>query len=205
MSLVKALPPCFYIIDRDLSPAMMGVLHRLLPGSGVLLRAYQAPDRAGLAQRLAAVTSARSLVLLVAGDPALARACGAQGVHWPQWMLEKGGVLENREGIRRHPGWIMTAAAHDQRAVAQAWRLGCDAVLCSPVFETSSHPGARTLGPHRLARMIGHSRLPVYALGGINSQNIHRLPPGLCGIAAISGFHEDRFGHLAARCRQNRR
>mgnify|MGYP005855182721 CR=1 FL=1 len=219
MALVKALPPCFYIIDREPCPVMMRVLLRLPAGSGVLLRAYQAPDRARLAHRLAAITKARSLVLLVAGDAVLARACGAQGAHWPQWLLERrGGMLEKRGGIAGktrvsaglgkraggRAGWIMTAAAHDHRALAQAWRLGCDAVLCSPVFATSSHPGAKILGPHLLARMISRSRLPVYALGGINSQSIRRLPPGVSGIAAISGFHDDRFCHLTARRPQSR-
>ena len=58
----------------------------------------------------------------------------------------------------------------------------------SPVFTTTSHPGARPLGPLRAAMIAAHAQIPVYALGGVNACNAGLLPPAFSGIAAITAL-----------------
>ncbi len=158
-------------------------------GSGVLFRHYEWPwaDRLQLARRLAALCRARGLRLVVAGDARLALSCGADGLHLPQALLGRAAGI-----ARRHPRWLLTAAAHDEAAVRQAARGGVGAVLISPVFPTASHPEAAGLGVLRFALLSRHARqrgLRVYALGGITGQTAQRLvhiPKN--GTAAIAGM-----------------
>ncbi len=185
-SRVKTLPPVFYIAQRGEGHAPLAVAARLPRGSGVIYRDYSAPDRAAYAAELAKLARRRGLVLLIAGDAALARAVGASGWHLP----------EHRLGRRPPPppgGGLVTAAAHGRQAILRAARAGVDAVLLSPVFATRSHPAARAIGPHRLARLLATAPLPVYALGGIDAAHARRLPPGLAGLAALRAFADQKF------------
>lgn len=183
------LPPRWLLSDTLRLPDPLPAASQLPRGSGVLFRHYEwsKSDREALALRLAALCRARGLRLLVAGDPGLALRCGADGLHLPQAMLVYAAGV-----ARRHPRWLLTAAAHDAGAIAQAARGGVDAVLISPVFPTASHPGAAGLGVVRFAQLAAMARrkcLGVYALGGIAEQTARRLVhiPGN-GTAAIAGM-----------------
>ncbi len=183
---VKTLPPAFYVADRCAGHEPLAIAACLPRGSGVIYRDYGAPDRAAYAAEMATLARRRGLVLLVAGDAALARAVGASGWHLPEHRLAR--PLPPPPG-----GGLVTAAAHDRRAILRAARAGVDAVLVSPVFATASHPAARAIGPHRLARLLAASPLPVYALGGIDAVRARRLPPGLAGVAALRAFADQKF------------
>ena len=50
-----------------------------------------------------------------------------------------------------------------------------DAFLLSPVFLTKSHPDRTQLGVSRVVELVRQSKIPIYALGGINFKNIHFL------------------------------
>ena len=173
------LPPLLWLTDPARAPDPVAVARRLPRGCGVVLRHYDAPDRADLARRLAAVCRARGLVLLVGADAALAAAVGAHGVHLPEW--------DTRWGARRHEWRLLTAAAHSAGALRRA--AGADAALLSPVFATVSHPGAPPLGPARFAELTAGSPLPVYALGGVTAAAAPALRgSGAAGIAAVGAL-----------------
>ncbi|WP_370156157.1 thiamine phosphate synthase [Ferrovibrio sp.] len=184
----RRLPRALLLTDTTRLPDPRAAVARLAPGSGVILRHYDWPRgrRLALARDLARLCRRRGLVLLVAGDARLALAAGADGVHLPQRLVH------HAPGLRRRPGWIVTAAAHDAGAVARAARAGCDAVLVSPVFPTASHPGAAGLGVVRFAALAARARaagLSVYGLGGIDAAGARRLA-GIpqTGTAAIRGM-----------------
>jgi len=183
---VKTLPARFFLAERSVLGDSLEIAATLPRGTGVVLRDYDACDREAMARRLARIARRRGLILLIAGDSRLAWRVGAQGVHLPQWRLF------GRPPPRRR-GWLVTAAAHDRQALARAQAIGADAALVSPVFATGSHPAARPLGVHRLARMTAGAPLPIYALGGIDAHTLHRLPDGLAGVAAIAAFADQKF------------
>jgi thiamine-phosphate pyrophosphorylase len=129
---------------------------------------------------LARALVARRLPVLIAGDARLAAACGAAGLHLPEARM-----AEAPHWRALHPRWIVTAAAHSARALLRAQDLRLDALFLSPVFPTQSHPGGRALGAVRAGMIAAPSRIPVYALGGINERNATRLSrTHFCGIAA---------------------
>lgn len=152
-------------------------------GATVILRHYDAPDRASMAHALAALCRRRRIRFLVAGDARLARAVRADGIHLPENQLRRG---FRRWQLWRLPGWWVSAAAHGRTAVHRAEAAGVDMVLLSPVFPTRSHPGARTLGAVRFAGLRRIAGIPVFALGGIGPETVRRA---VCdGVAGIGGI-----------------
>jgi thiamine-phosphate pyrophosphorylase len=180
----KPLPPLLFVTDPARTPDPARIAGRLPRGAGVVFRAFGAPDALAHARQLAGIARRRGLILLVGADEKLARAAGAQGLHLPERMVARAPMLR-----ARHPGWLITAAAHSPAAIRKAARAGADAVLLSTVFESRSSSAGRPLGPVRLAAMARGAPLPVYALGGVDMKNARRLgASGVIGIAAVDAF-----------------
>ncbi len=188
------LPPLLAMSAGVRPDPVFRLARGLAPGCGLILRHYRmdAGGRAKLAHDLAAVCRAGGIRLLIGGDPKLAGAVGAQGVHYPEGLLRRAGRL--RRGAVRpgwvRPGWLITAAAHSSAAARRAEQAGADAVLLSPIFPTPSHPGAAGLGLMQLAHICHRARLPVYALGGIRTPAQARacLHAGAAGLAGRRMF-----------------
>lgn len=178
----RRLPPLILITDAARLPDPLAAAARLPAGAAVILRDYDAPDRADLARALAQMCRTRRLRLLVAADATLAHRVGADGVHLPEDLVPR--------MPRRWPrDWLVTAAAHSPAALWRARRAGADAALLSPVFPTASHPGAPALGALRFAAWANEMPLPVYALGGVNAGTARRLTGrGAVGLAGIGGM-----------------
>lgn len=175
------LPVLFFMTDPDRTPDPVAVARSLPQGCGVILRHYGAPRRNVLARELTRVCKRRGLVFLVGADSILAQEVDADGVHLPQALIESATGIK-----RRHPRWIVTAAAHSRAALRRAARGRVDAVLLSPVFPSASHPGQTALGPLKFGALTRDTHLAVYGLGGIDARNIARLQgSGFAGVAAI--------------------
>lgn len=182
----KTLPRLWFLTDCARVPAPAAVVTGLPRGSGVILRDYDHDARPDLARELAAATRAGGHVFLVAGDPLLAEAVGADGFHAPQWQLESRDLRVLRMSC---PHWLVTAACHDPQALSRAAEARVDAALVSPVFPTASHPGSAVLDLDGLGQMLADTKLPVIALGGIDGTTVDRLAGlPLAGIAAIGAL-----------------
>jgi thiamine-phosphate pyrophosphorylase len=114
------------------------------------------------------------LVLLLAGTPQQAQAWRADGAHHRSALPSKG---------------LRSVAVHNRRELVSAVRIDADLVFVSPVFATSSHPGARPLGVVRFGLLVGKNRQHTIALGGLDHSYFKRLR-GLNthGWAAIDAF-----------------
>ncbi len=168
------------LTDDERLPDPLAAARRLPPGAIVIVRARDAKKRAKLALALRVIAFARGLILLIADDPALVRAIGANGLHLPEIRAHQAAHWR-----AKNPHWLITAAAHSLGAVLRSG--SADAVLLSPVFATKSHRNARALTPAR-ARLIARAvPLPVFALGGITAQNAGQVS-GFAGIAAIGAL-----------------
>jgi thiamine-phosphate pyrophosphorylase len=149
---------------------------RHLPADSIaVVRSREAKARAALFDRLRPLP----LRLLIADDPVLA--AEADGLHLPERRAR-----EAAHWRARHPHWIITASAHSLRALMTVSHL--DAVFLSPVFATSSHPGAASLSPLRAGLIAAQAGVPVYALGGVTARNAPLLAPSFSGIAAITAL-----------------
>ncbi len=159
----------------DPLPAIAKLPKRL---SGVVFRHDEAPHRAALAGRVAALCRARQIPLVIAGDARLAAASGA-GMHlrrgfWPG-------------PIRTHR--LVTASAHNAIELRRAEKTGAQIIFLSPAFNTASHPDQPVFGAVRWANIAQTARKSeVYALGGVSRENINLLPCFCGGVGAISGL-----------------
>ncbi len=178
------LPPLFFVTDPARTPDPTAIAARLPQGSGVIYRAFGAADAPVVARALRRIADAHGLILLIGADERLASAAGADGVHLPQRLIGRGPRLR-----ARRPGWILTGAAHDGRAIKAAQVARLDAVFTSPVFASRSPSAHGELGPIRFASLVRQTRLPVYALGGVNRRTARRLlATGAAGLAAVEGW-----------------
>lgn len=176
------LPPLLFLTDPDRTPEPWRVAGRLPAGAAVIHRGFGRADGPRHALRLRDATAGRGVRLLIAGDPDLAAAVSADGVHLPERHL---GLAPSLRAQR--PGWLLTGAAH---APAPAMPVGLDAVLISPVFpHGGASPARPPLGLEGLLGMILSIGLPAYALGGVDARRGQGLADsGVCGIAAVEAI-----------------
>ncbi|MDF1734429.1 MAG: thiamine phosphate synthase [Minwuia sp.] len=182
---VADLPAIAMPTDLSRVPDPVGASRKLPAGAAVILRDTGHPDRLAVGIALRISTRAQGQLLLVAGDPELADALNADGLHVPERMI---GSKTVRQWRRADPGRLMSAACHSLAALRRAERAGANMVLLSPVFPTASHPGGRVLGLYRAAALAAATALPVLAMGGMERSNANRLPPAFSGFAAIGMF-----------------
>lgn len=174
-------PTLLFLTDPARTPDPVAVAENLPVGSGVILRHYGEPGREALARTLARTCKRRGLLFLVGADPELARAVGADGVHFPEALVDSARATKLRQ-----PGWLITAAAHGAYGLRQATKSQVDAALLAPVFATDSHPGQPFLGPLRFRALIRNAAIPVYGLGGISVRTIRRLEGAkVAGVAVV--------------------
>ena len=178
------LPPLILMTDGLRLRDPVAAARALPRGAAIILRHTDAAMRSKLAQSLEQIARERGLLLLIASDAALAARIGCAGLHLPEARAREGAHWK-----ALHPAWLITAAAHGARAVGIAARSRCDAVLLAPAFATQSHVERAALGVSRLCGIAQASRLPVYALGGVNAKTVRRLAGApLAGIAAIEAL-----------------
>ena len=113
-------------------------------------------------------------------EPSLALELGADGVH-----LTSARLLALRERpLVSH--LLVGASCHDWRELEHACAMNLDFAVVSPVRETASHPGAKTLGFTGLRELTEQADLPIYALGGMAETDLYSVfEHGAQGIAAI--------------------
>jgi len=186
-----------FFTDPVRTPSPEKTVVRLPRGSAVVFRAFGAPDAYVRGQAVARAARSRGVIFLVGADLALAVRLGADGVHLPQAMTGKVGTI--RAMGRR---FTVTGAAHDLPAALRAQRCGVDAVVVSPLFRSESASAGRPMGLLAFAALARRIRAPIYALGGINANNVRRLAgSGASGIAAIGALAGQNLKVVSRRTR----
>jgi 8-oxo-dGTP diphosphatase len=168
-----ALPLEYAITDAErlgLQPMLAALTRRLGEGLRLVqLRDKNLPDRNAFIVEATSLAQAHGARVLVNGETHLTSA---------QLM----------EATARPPGELVAASCHTRAELDQAMRLGLDFVVLGPVLPTGSHPGAATLGWEGFAALAAGATIPVYALGGLQSADLHRArAAGAHGLAMISG------------------
>lgn len=84
---------------------------------------------------------------------------------------------------------LFGASCHNEAEVQHAVAIGADYITLSPVLLTASHPEAPSLGWEGLASLLSVCSLPVFALGGLNTDHLPQTKAlGVLGIAGISAW-----------------
>ncbi len=192
------LPPLYLIADRATcgDQPMLDVLARALDAGVRLVQLREKVLHRDvlevLAEQVLSLTARYDAMLLInepqsrlytASGADIAVKIGAQGVHLPSGTLPR--VVRDRVG----PSFLIGYSSHTHAELDCA--DGADFVTYSPIFTPGSKPGYDGVeaGISGLANAVGHSRLPVYALGGITPQRTSRCrTTGCAGVAVMSGI-----------------
>lgn len=176
--------------------ALTGSIRSVAQGVGALTRSFargvpaltvlRAPaledsDYLNFAQRAVALAGKHHRSVLVHGAPErFGHVPGAAGLHLP-WREAQA------LGERPIPadGWF-GVSCHNAEQLAHAETIGADYAVLGAVLPTPSHPGEPGMGWTDFASLISAARLPVYALGGMNTD--HRAMAKRFGAQGIAGI-----------------
>jgi thiamine-phosphate pyrophosphorylase len=182
-------PPLLLITDRHQArlPLAQVVAQALAGGCRwVSLREKDLPqdDQIALAGTLLSMARRHGAKLSVHGEAALAKRCGADGVHLPSGS----DAAASRAALG--PGKLIGVSIH---TVTEAEALDPDTVdyaIAGPAFETPSKPGyGPEIGRAGLAAIAAAARVPVLAIGGINAARAAEvLAAGPAGIAVMGSI-----------------
>lgn len=131
-----------------------------------------------------AVTRAAGIPLVVNDDIHLAKKIGADGVHLGQ---DDGPIADAKELLGQ--GAIVGRTAHNLEEALEAEREGADYLGVGAVFATESKIVSSSISPKALEEIARIVSIPVYAIGGIDAENISVVNGrGLEGVAVIGAI-----------------
>lgn len=148
----------------------------------VQLRAHHLDAEAyrSLAQAFLAPCQKAGARLMLNADPEMLKQVDADGIHLTAARLAK--YDQRPVPVDK---WL-AASCHDVASITQAENIHTDFITLSPVLATPSHPAAKCLGWCDFNALTDASRLPVYALGGMDLKQRDRVfglgGQGLAGI-----------------------
>lgn len=146
------------------------------------------------ARLLKAVTKKFGVPLIINDRPEVAIAVCADGVHVGQGDVD---ISLARRLLGSHR--IIGASATDFRQAASAKTKGASYIGAGPIFKTPIKCGRPAKGLSLLAR-AARLRVPLFAIGGIDHNNVSQLTEkGFCNIAVIRAVCKARDPFTATR------
>jgi thiamine-phosphate pyrophosphorylase len=142
-----------------------------------------ADEQVLLARSLIRLAHAHEAQLTIHGDGELAAAAGADGVHLPAGSDQAAA----RAFLGAHK--LIGMSIHTVTEAESINPLSVDYVVAGPAFETASKPGyGPELGRKGIAAIARVARVPVLAIGGINTARVAELiAAGAAGVGVMGG------------------
>ena len=89
--------------------------------------------------------------------------------------------------------FLIGATAKNIEEAKKAELLGADYIGSGAIFGTSTKDNAKKLEMEELIKIINSIKIPVFAIGGININNVSMLKNiGLQGICSVSGILSEK-------------
>jgi len=185
--IIKAaqLPNCYAILEGHCAEEVLNNCQRiLLRGIRLMqlrVKSLPANDLEPVAAEVLRICRRQGVTLLVNSDLPLL-AFQSDGIH-----LSSRALL----ACSKRPGghvWV-AASCHNLAELRHAEKLGVDFAVLAPVQATATHPEAPPLGWEGLSALLEKVNLPVFALGGLDFDDMDRaFHAGAQGLAGISAF-----------------
>ena len=118
----------------------------------------------------------------------IAQVVGADGVHLGQSDMP---IEKAREILKDK--FLIGATARNVEEAKRAELLGADYIGSGAIFGTNTKDNAKKLEMEELKKIVTSVKIPVFAIGGINIDNVSILKNiGLQGICAVSGILSEK-------------
>ena len=195
------VPPLLLVTDRHQARRPLAEIVGQALAAGcrwISLREKDLPDdeQIPLARSLLPMTRRHGALLMIHGEAALAKLTGADGVHLPAGS--DGASARATLGADK----LIGVSIH---SVGEAEALDpavVDYALAGPAFETASKPGyGPEIGRRGLTEMARAARVPLLAIGGINTVRVAEvIATGCTGVAVMGGVMRaaDPASHVSA-------
>ena len=178
-----------FFTDRKRCADLILAIRNLPKNSTVIFREYdlEIKEREEMARKIIKICREKNHKILIGKNLALARKLRADGVHFSD--RDKLPVqIFNRKNLPRE--FILSFACHNFLSVLKSHQIKADIIFISPIFTTKSHPNVSPLGLAQLSKIIRMSKIPIFALGGVNKQNIRILQKvGAQGFGGVEIFN----------------
>lgn len=137
------------------------------------------PARAAFARQVVELAHRHGARVMIHSDIALARALGADGVHFSARELAR---------LRERPRDLLAAAScHTRPELERALDFDLDFAVLGTIRPTTSHPAAVPIGWEGFAGIARRSPIPVYGIGGLRLADLEQAwRAGAHGVAMIS-------------------
>lgn len=193
----------YAITDRNLIQSSLGedIAAAVKGGAGLIqLREKNVTEDEYIAYAREALAVCRSLgaKLIINDSVSVCAAVGADGVHLGQ------GDTDPKEARRILGGnAIIGVTAKTAEQAQRAEADGADYLGSGAVFGTSTKADAVKMDIETLREIAATVSIPVYAIGGINAENISQLRgSGIYGAAVVSGIFKGDIEKNAARLKE---
>ncbi len=136
--------------------------------AGIVLREKNLSEKEyrNLASAVMEICHANGSVCILHNFAETALALGAENIHLPLPVLRRL-TAGQREAFRR-----IGASCHSKEDALEAQELGCTYITAGHIFETDCKKGLPGRGLDFLSDIVRSVQIPVYAIGGIDSENI---------------------------------
>ena len=142
-----------------------------------------AADYKILAVKAMAICRKHGVECILHSFPDVALALNSAALHLPLHLLK------NLSDEAKANFSILGASCHSADEAVLAEKLGCTYITAGHIFDTDCKKGLPGRGTEFLQAVCHSVEIPVYAIGGINRQNIDELrKAGAAGACIMSGL-----------------
>ena len=113
----------------------------------------------------------------------IAKLANADGLHLGQNDLP---IKEARKLLGRNK--IIGISCHSLEEAREAERSGADYIGFGPIFQSPTKPEYKAIGTGSLRKVMRRIKIPVFAIGGINTKNLKRLKAKRIERIAVSSL-----------------
>lgn len=153
--------------------------------AGIILREKDLTEREyeSLARQVLRLCRENHVLCILHSFVGAAQELGAEAIHLPLPFLRD--MSDEQKACFR----IVGASCHSVEEALEAQSLGCTYITVGHIFETDCKDGLPGRGVNFLQCVCETVNIPVYAIGGINGNNIALVrSAGVCGVCVMSGL-----------------
>lgn len=185
--ITKPDPKIIKIVSLALKAGVKMVQFRCKKGSDL--------ENLELANALANQCKSYNCLFIVNDRIDIALASKADGVHLGQEDIP---IEFARQLVG--PEKLIGLSAHSIKQIEEAEKQSCDYLGIGPVYQTNSKPNIKKLGVEVLKNIQPHIKIPWFAIGGINKENIREINSlGIKRVALINAIMSSRDPYLASK------